>query len=231
MTKKRVSMFCITAMICAFGACGPKNGEATASSFNLEFRVLSDNGAPVKGARIRAGDRSLGSTDDEGNLPSKLLGNEGQILVISVECPLGFAAPEKPASLRLARIRNINQDRFQPTHLDMTCAREVTEVVLLVRAQGGPGLPVQVEGTASATTNSEGIAHVLLRVSRKMNAVNVTLDTSTHQNLRPKNPTRVYELSGRDAILILDQTFVTAPRAVHRHLTTKPSKHIPYRVD
>ena len=231
MTKKRFRLLVITAMVGAIGACNLKSLEATASSFNLEFRVVGDNGAPVIGARIRAGNRWLGSTDDGGILPSKLVGNEGQILAVSVECPLGFVAPEKPTLLRLARIRNISQDRFQPTHLDMTCAREVTEVVVLVRAQGGPGLPVQVEGTPSATTNSEGIAHVLLRVSRKMSAVSVSLDTSTHQNLRPKNPTRIYELSGRDAILILDQTFVTTPRTVHRHFTAQPSKHIPYRVD
>jgi len=72
---------------------------------------------------------------------------------------------------------------------------------------------------------------VLVKADRTTPSLNVSLDTSAHQELKPRNPSRTYELAGNDALLVFDQTFVATTKPVFHGGPAKPRKHIPYRVD
>jgi hypothetical protein len=133
--------------------------------------------------------------------------------------------------LRLTHTRSVSAGGFQATHFEAICTRNVRDIVVVVRAEGGAGLPLQIDGKPAGTTSADGIAHVLVRAERNVKTLNVNLDTTTQQNLRPKNPGRTYELSGNDTILVFDQTFVAAPKPKVHGGGTKHPKHIPYRVD
>ena len=211
--------------------CAKEKNTPPARQFLVAFRVTNDDGEPVTGARIVAGKAPLGSTSTSGNLNVKLSGTEGQMIPISVVCPAGYSSPEKPALLRLSRNRRLDSSGFLPSMFEGQCLRTTRSIVLVVRATGGPGLPVLVDGKPSGTTNSDGITHVLLHASRTTQALTVALDTSAHQRLRPRDPSRKYELSGKDAVLVFDQPLSTLPNPRPRRNDSRPHRHIPYRVD
>jgi hypothetical protein len=104
------------------------------------------------------------------------------------------------------------------------------EVVLVVHTQPGRALPVLVDGKLSSMTTSDGLAHVLLRIDRSVRTLNAKLDTGTAPKLRPKSPSRTFDLSGNDAILIFDQNFSTRLVAPISKEPPKPQRHVPERV-
>ena len=72
-------------------------------------------------------------------------------------------------------------------------------------------------------------AHVLLQLDRDVRKVSVTLDTTEQPRLRPQNPSRTFELHGKDAILVMDQPF-SAPSRPTVRLGAAPKRHIPYKI-
>jgi len=211
--------------------CGTKNGPSGASRFAIEFRVNNDDGQPVKGATLRTGNKELGVTGEDGTLKTGISGTEGQILPVRVACPDGYSGTEKPTPLRLSHTRRVDLQGSQATRFEATCTRELRDIVLVVRAPGGAGLPLNVDGKPSGITNADGIAHVLVHADRQVKAIKVSLDTASRPELKPRNPGRTYELAGNDAILMFDQAFVATPKRVFRAAKPKPAQHIPYRVD
>jgi hypothetical protein len=150
---------------------------------------------------------------------------------IELKCPNGYANPEKAEFVRLTHTKSVDARLDQPLRLETMCTRLLRDVAIVVRAAQGENLPVTVEGKVAAQTTWDGFAQILLSVDRSVRSINVALDTSSRSNLKPKNPSRKYDLAGSDAILIFDQSFtVTRPTHPNR-VGTKQTKHVPYRVD
>ena len=222
----------ITAITTALAiACGSKETASAASRFAIEVQVNNDDGDAQSDATIVIGNRQLGRTGTDGALKSELSGAEGQSMPVTVRCPEGFTGPERPLAIRLTHTRRIDLNGFQPARLEVTCARDVHDVIIVVRAQGGAELALNVDGKPAGTTDGDGIAHVLVHASRDVKALNVSLDTSSRPELKPKNSSRTYELAGSDAILLFDQSLVSTPKPAYRSGQPRPRKHIPYRVD
>jgi len=120
---------------------------------------------------------------------------------------------------------------YQPMHYAAVCQRNVRDIVLVMRALGGADLPFQIDGKPAGNTDADGIAHVLVHSDRTPKSLNVSLDTSAHQELKPKNPSRTYELVGNDAVLVFDQALVATHKPVLHGAGAKIRKHVPYRVD
>jgi hypothetical protein len=60
----------------------------------------------------------------------------------------------------------------------------------------------------------------------------VTLDTTGRQDLVPKNPRRLFDLDGGDALLVMEQSFRGLARPKKRDQVQAPrTRHIPVRVD
>ena len=212
-------------------ACGAKHSEPVSPKYSVEFHMTNDDGQSLAGVEIDVGKNRVGTSDAEGMVKTDLSGAEGQTLPVAVSCPEGFTNPEKLTPLRLAHTRRVTLDGYQPLHVEATCRRNVRDIVVVVRARGGADLPLQVDGKSAGVTDADGIAHVLVRADRNTASLKVALDTSAHQELKPKNPSRTFELAGNDAILVFDQTFVSSPKPVFHVGPGRPKRHIPYRVN
>jgi len=214
----------VSAMACT-------NSESSRPKFLVEFQVLNDDGDGLAGVSINVGKKRVGTTGATGTIRTELSGFDGETLPLSVTCPEGFANPETLTPLKLAQTRRVNLGGYQPLHVNAVCPRNIRNIVLAVRAHGGAHLPLEVDGTPAGETDADGIAHLLVKADRAVTSVKLAFDTGAHPELKPKNPSRTFDLEGRDAILIVEQTFVASSKHVFRGRTSRPKKHIPYRVD
>ncbi len=231
MITRVVSTLAAVAFGLGLNGCATKDPMPNSSKFAVEFQVTNDDGDALAETGITAEESPIGKTGTKGKLKVELFGDDGQLVPVSIACPVGYAAPEKPAALRLAHTRRVNTTDYQPMRYESTCTRIERDIVLVVRTEGGEGLALQIDGRPSGTINGDGVAQVLLHANRNSKALNVSLDTSARQELRPQNPSRTYELLGRDSVLVFDQTFVTAPKPIYRGGGAKPRRYVPYRVD
>jgi hypothetical protein len=227
----RISSWLILGMSVLFAGC---SGSAPPPvPFKVELGARSDDGEPIAGALFTSGTKRLGTTDARGVLERAIPGTEGQTLPVGATCPEGYEGPKGPLSVRLSNnVRSVGATGPKPTRLDVTCKRKTRQVVVVVHAPGGADLPVLVEGVAANTVNPDGSAHVLVEVDTSVKSLAVTLDTSARRDLVPKNPRRLFDLDGGDALLVMDQTFHGQARPKQRVVSDpRPRRHIPTRVD
>lgn len=210
--------------------CGPSTTTTREQLFDIVFRATTDDGDALGGVALRTGDRLLGVTDSNGALGVSLNAAEGQAVPVTVICPAGFAPPDALPPLRLAHSRLLEHPRqASPISFPATCTRESREVIVLVHAEHGDVLPVLVDGKPVGATDANGVAHVLLEFGRDVRSFEVRLDTTQQHDLKPANPSRTVELTGRDAIVLFEQNLSIAPKFAARK--APPSRHIPYRID
>ena len=209
--------------------CSSHPKQHLASEFKVELHAESDGGNVLQGVNVYSSHRLLGQTNNAGRLDFVLHGTEGQIEPIEWGCPEGYVATEHTKTLRLAHTKSVAISTPQPLKLDATCSRQMREVVVVVHGEQANTIPVMVDGKIASVTSSDGFAQVLLNVDRAILSVTVGLDTNTRPNLKPKNPTRKYDLSPNDTLLIFDQKFSALQPT--RAIVRKESRHVPYRVD
>jgi hypothetical protein len=208
----------------AIAAC---SGRTTQDRFELSLRATSDDATPLANVEFETGKSRLGATDTSGTLTVRLRGVEGQTLPITFTCPTGYEPSEGARSIRLTHTRAVTEGSSQPLTVEATCVRKLRQVVVVVRSDNATDLPVLVDGKTTAIA-ADGTAHLLLELDRDVRAVTVALDTSTQPKLRPQNPSRTFDLHGKDAVLVMAQSFTsTKPRP---HASTAPQRHIPYKI-
>jgi hypothetical protein len=212
-------------------ACSPTAGATPEQRFHVTFRAATDDGDSLPGAAFRTGDRLLGVTDSSGSLGTTLSALEGQALPVTVTCPEGFTSPDTVPSLRLARSRLVANQTGKSSVLSLTatCTRESRDVVVLVHADHGDTLHVLVDGKPTATTDSNGVAHILLGFGREVPSFEVRIDTTERRDLKPASPSRTFELTGRDAIVVFEQSMTVAPKLIMKK--AQPARHVPDRID
>jgi hypothetical protein len=203
--------------------------DPSPSTFQLEARATTDESSPLAGVALAMDGLPLGTTDGGGRLASNIHGSEGSSVMVTATCPSDFETPEQPAPLKLSRTRAIDGRLAQPLIIEVHCRRQLSDVVIVVRAERGEHLPVLVDGKALATTDDEGVAHLLLRRQRADRAVQLGLDTSNRPTLKPVNPTRTYELHGRDSLVFFEPSFAASKPQAARSMA--PHRRIPIRVD
>jgi len=210
------------------GAC---SAPPAPPAFDVQFRIVSDDGAPVAGANISASGRQLGETNGRGELEFRLEGREGEAVAISVQCGPEYRSPEHPPALRLTSTRRIVSVPGKASiAYEASCARKQRNVVVVARADKTPGIPVIVEGKPIAVTNGEGDAEALLSIDANVIQIHVGFDTTGKLDLLPSNPSRLYDLAPGDDIITVEQKFVAAPKPTRRRIST-PRKHVPVRID
>src|SRR5690606_32601789 len=116
---------------------------------------------------------------------------------------------------------------------DALCTGKSRDVVLVVHAAGAAELPVLVDGKLASMTDAQGNAHVLVPVDRDVRSLSASLDTSSRSELKPANPSRVFELEGPDTVVIFTQHFtqVRPRRAPTRSVGASPKRHVPFRIE
>ncbi len=173
-------------------------------------RVTSDPGVPLKDAVLRFDAKDVGRTDAEGLGKLKLEGVEGETFDIAVVCPEGFRSPSRPLQVTLRRLAG---DKL-PEYF-VACPPASRSVVVAVRADNGPNVPVVYLGREVARTDSSGAAHVHLRLKPEepfeLMLQTATTDEETDE-LRPRNPTASFVVKDHDDVFSFDQKFERVAR-------------------
>lgn len=194
--------------------------------YQLVLRVSSELDHGVVGARASLAGRALGSSDASGALHIQLRGREGEVVPIEVECPPGHRSP--PAVRVPLRQVGRNADGHDVTpEFTATCTPLTHSIVVALRAENGPNLPLLHLGRELARTDSSGAAHLRLDVASD-EVVELVLDTSEQPRLRPRNPIVRLPPGQRDEITAVDQKLSVLPRPATKKLTVP---HGPTRIE
>lgn len=170
--------------------------------FQIFIRIDSDPGHPVTGAVVSRGGKPLATTGPDGRAMLTLTGAEGETTDVTVKCPDAFTSPTKPTSIRLTRFA----DKTKVPEYTVSCPPSLRRVVVAVKAENGPNLPVMYLNRMITRTDLSGAAHFALEVAPNTQ-FQVTLDTSENSRLKPPSPTKPFTVPGHDDILLFDQKF------------------------
>ena len=140
-------------------------------------------------------------------------------LTAGLACSQAAAAEKKEKAYTL---RDLNEQLVMATLWVQTsaeyralCPPLYRNVVVAVRAENGPNLPVMYLGQMYARTDASGAAHFMVRV-RPYEQFDVTLATSEKGNewLRPQNPAKAFVAKAQDEVMFFDQRFQVEKKPV-----------------
>jgi hypothetical protein len=206
-------------------ACRSQPDESGAPTQTLDFPISitarSEAQANVAGVEIFLGQQSLGKTDAAGSARLALHGSEGDTLALDVKCPASYASPERPLFVGLRHLGGGST----AARFDVECFSLVHSVVVGLRAENGPRLPILRLKSVVGQTDDQGVAHVLLQASAN-EQIALTLDTSKSPTLLPQSPTLDFATRDSDELVLLSQKFTLkqaaprriVPRAIPRQL-------------
>jgi hypothetical protein len=170
--------------------------------FQIFVHVDSDPGHPVTGATILRNNRILGTTGADGRAMLTLHGAEGETTDVDVRGPSPFTSPPKPMGIRLTRF----DDKSKAPEYAVSCPPMLRHVVVAVKADNGPNLPVVYLNKVITRTDASGAAHFALEIAPNTQ-FQVTLDTSEYNRMKPVSPTKPFTVPSHDDILVFDQKF------------------------
>lgn len=194
------------------------------AAFDLTVRVTADLGRPLPGAKVFFEGTAVGRSNDRGIVRLAVHGREGEAITLTVACPDGFRPPSKPIEVAL---RKLAEPGASPEYA-ANCQPLTRSVVVAVRADNGPDLPVRYLGQEVARTDASGAAHVLLTLAAE-EEFELMLDTSSRagpEMLRPQNPSARFTVKNVDEILTFNVPF-TVERPAQR---ARPKREIPVRL-
>jgi hypothetical protein len=217
--KAKVStLFALLVMLTALGSLScDRFKDPPPPTFEVVIRVDSDPGVPLAGAVVTRNQKDVAPTDSSGRAKLTITGSEGDTHDYFVRCPADYQSPIKPISVVLRRLT----DKSRPPEYTTSCPPNVRLIVVAVRAEGGPNLPITHLGQRIINTDASGAAHVLMRM-RPGDQFELGIDTSEkgYERLRPQNPTSpLFQVKGKDEIQLFEVKFTlekgkAPPRAV-----------------
>lgn len=177
----------------------------------FEVRVHDYAGAPIDGASLLAGTRVVARTSATGLASLSFTGREGDLLAIDVRCPAGYAPPAEPLLIQWLAV----DGGGVASHL-ARCRKLRHRLLVAVRAEGGPNLPILRLGRTVGTTDASGAATLMfdLDVDER---VELTLSTESlaKEKVTPRDPTAVLDVQDADAVKLFDIK-LTRPKAPAR---------------
>lgn len=206
---------------CLFGASGCEGEARSSEAYPARIVVESDPGKSVAGATVQRNGHDVATTDPNGAAVVKLAGREGDTIDLNVRCPQGYESPAKPVSVRLTR----RGDSKKMPEYTAQCAPTYRNVVVAVRADGGPLMPITYLGRTIARTDEAGAAHILLRM-RPGDQFELGLDTSAFPKHHPQSPKQSFLVpSTSDDVQRFDVRFeVEKPRPIVRRAPQGPKR-------
>lgn len=192
----------IVAVVGASSSCAPPPPPP----YSVIIHVDSDPGLPLPGAVIARNGKDLAKTGPDGNATITMSGNDGETSDFAIHCPADFTSPTAPISVTIRRLSSTGR----APEYTASCPPNVRHVVVAVRADGGPNLPILYLGKAVGKTDSAGAAHLLLAM-RPGDQFELALDTSAIERLLPPNPSRVFVVKDADDMQEFDQKFALRP--------------------
>ncbi len=183
-------------------------GPAKKPTQAIVFAAESDPGVGLAGVQLVHRGRVAATTQADGSAPLQITGQEGETFDFDVKCPVGYRSPAAPSTVVLRRTADLGTAARVPVR----CVPRERSLVVAVKAEGGPNLPVLYLGREVARTDGSGAAHVAFRVG-STDSVVLTLDTTEQAKLRPQSPTMSFHGAERDQLVPFAQKFeVEAPK-------------------
>jgi hypothetical protein len=201
----RKVFFC-SAIVGAATACElPK--DTPKPPFEAMIKVESDPGIPLPGAVVVFNGKDIAIAGADGRAKIQIAGNDGDTRDFMVRCPSEFTSPSKAISITIVRL----SDNRMPEY-STNCPPNVRRVVVAIRADGGPNLPITYLDKPVGKTDAAGAAHLLLAM-KPGDQFQLGLDTSdpSLKRLIPQSPTRVFVVKDSDDIEAFDQKFTLQP--------------------
>ncbi|MDB4966260.1 MAG: hypothetical protein JWN44_1949 [Myxococcales bacterium] len=192
------------------GGCAPEEVER----FQLRITALSDEGQPLEKLPVRIDDEVIGRTDGAGRLDVALPGPEGRRVNVAVDPPAGFRGGTQSRSVLLDRLVRRADGTRAPLEVETHFSPTARSYVLLVDV-GIPALPVEIFGVKKATTNSEGVA-MLLVPGVPGDDLQVRVTRGQRPDLSPPFLGETFTLPDHASVCILDGRFNVAHKAVAR---------------
>lgn len=192
------------------GACEPGRGNDDGNApVPLVVRVADHRGLPVGGARVTLDGDMAGITGEDGVAGFVLSRPDGSKAGIALGCPddlIPAGDPREEVTVR--RLSPVTPAVRGPAaiELDFTCVPALREQLLVIRADGRGGLPVIVDGEVGAKTGDSGTAHLVISQAPG-EEIEVVLDTSAREELRPRSPARRLSIPAESRIILFDQRF------------------------
>lgn len=180
--------------------------------FEVQIRVASDPGQPLAGAELLSGSKVVGKTDAAGSAKVRFDGRDGEQLELSVRCPPDYESPISPLTIPLRRLAKGSE----PPRFEARCAPSERTVVIALRVEKGPNLPVIYLGRTVARTDASGAALFTAKV-KPGEQVEVMLSTAEKEagELRPQNPTLTFVAKDYDDFVVLDENFTVEKKPTH----------------
>jgi hypothetical protein len=197
-------------MLVAAAGCRMEQPSAT---YALVVHVNGDPGQPLAGASVLFRGAEVGKTENDGSVLLSIEGTEGETLNFDVSCPNGFRSPAKSLQVLLRRLA----DPSQRPEYSVACSPTLRTVVVAVRAEGGPSLPVLYLGQEVARTDASGAAHAVMKVPPE-EAIELVVGTNEpgHERLRPQNPSTKFLVKNQDDLFAFDVHFTVEPQRMPR---------------
>ena len=202
----------------AYG-CSSVGGSDMSVQSRLSIRAQSTDGTPLAGVVLEV-DKRRATSGEDGTVSLTVTGNEGERRELSVTCPENYetSTPRLTVSVRKPTSAS------KTYHYDVSCTPLRHDVVIAVRATGGPGLPVVFLGSVIARTNEDGVAHALLNVPAG-ESLRITLE-SQESGLLPSNPSFDFPAVGRDEVLSISEVFEPVPQPKVLRVRVRTTKKV-----
>lgn len=193
--------------------CAPEEPER----FALSVTARSDEGQPLAGLPVRVDDEEVGRTDGNGRLQLMLPGPEGRRVQVQLQAPSGYRGGTLSRSVLLDRLVRRADGGRAPLEVEARFAPQQRSYVLLVDV-GVPALPIEIFGVPKATTNSEGVA-MLLVPGLPGDDLPVRVTRGARSDLTPGFVAHTFTLPDHASVCVLDgrftQTRKPTPRLRH----------------
>jgi hypothetical protein len=191
----------LTLLALALAACKPEPPPP----FDISIRVLTD-GKPMAGAVITKAGRDGPTTGADGRVALKIVGQEGESVDLMVRCPSGYVSPKTPLSAGLRRISNGKAPEYTAS-----CPPAKRTMVIAVRADQGPNLPVKIANTLVGQTDVNGAFTYMLALAPG-ESVDVTLMTEAFERIESeRNPTKTVVMAPNDDVVTVYQKIAWKP--------------------
>jgi len=176
--------------------------------FKVAFAVEGDPGHPITGAIVTRNDKTVATTGSDGRAELTLNGADGETIDASIRCPEGHTSPTRPISVRLARTGDGKAPVFK-----VACPPTQRHVVVAVKAENGPNLPVVYLGKVITHTDGSGAAHFAIEAPPG-DQFQVTLDTGDNKRISPASPSKPFTIGATDEIFVFEQKFEVEKKKV-----------------
>ncbi|HTM44386.1 MAG TPA: hypothetical protein VL137_05495 [Polyangiaceae bacterium] len=219
-------------VLLVLGCCVACQRHARELPIPLQVSVTTEDLSAVSGATLSLDGKVLGNTDHSGELMLSLSKPEGTVVQLTLQCPKGFRNVDPSLKLALRRLQPLdpkplaNRRAAASLRTRFFCEPTERSTLLVVNTSGAPALGVWVDGVLRATTNDQGIAHVLLQAATGT-SFQVLLETGSNSVLIPARPMRPVLVGEVDDIVVFDQDFKSAKSPSRQRQKAK----IPYRID